>query len=77
MMYRAQVKNPGRIQVWPPLKVSLNLEAPLRTHVASKAGLEGADRHDPRLLGAAIKTMLTHSMKSAEALQKAGEVVHA
>ena len=73
---RGQVSNPGSIQVWPPTKVHIALDAQLRAHVAAKAGLEGADRLDPRLLGAAVRNLFAQDLARSEALQRAKQQVN-
>lgn len=71
-----QHRRTSRIQRWPAFKVSLDLSAAERAFLASRAGLTGLDCEDHRLLGAAMKNLLTQDMAKAEALKRARQQVN-
>jgi len=69
--YQREVKRAGRAALgWPAYEIIVNLSEPEREFLASLSGLIGLDRDDERLLGQALKNLLTKLMAQAEELQK-------
>ena len=70
-MKERSIKRAARAALgWPAYEIIINLSEPEREFLASLSGLRGLDRDDERLLGQALKNLLTKLMAQAEELQK-------